>query len=221
MLDYLKQSFTPVDDRADALLEEACNYINRIHRVKGISTCAFHYAEIRGSVHGEHYQGEEIVVSTKTQFPVLAAIHELGHAIDGVFLNSAQGFGTPDDPYPSFGSELAEKDVTTLLGHRLAAVSASTYCRSLKRALAERSLAAGQAQEILKLLGVRECWARSYEMFVAYRNPGTALARQMDVERGLWTQIGGVVVHNYWQRDDFEEVEVCIVRIFEKLQWLM
>jgi hypothetical protein len=221
MLDYVEASFKPAEERAEALLHEACSYLHAVHGVDGVSTYEFFLDELPAGMHGQHRQAEEVVVSTKTPFPVLSAIHEIGHAIDAVFLNSVQGYGTPSDPYLYFGSNLAEQDPNSLLSDWLAAVQASNYWTNLQSALKESTITKGQAAEIQKLLKVRECWARSYEMFIAYRKSGTSLSKQMDNERKQSVTIGGTTVQNYWQGNDFDPIQVCIEEAFKKIGWLL
>ena len=93
LLGRLRDSFNPEDTRAEALRDESCKYIEAIHGVAGRATYAYHFAEISGDVHGWHEQGEYVAVSTRSPFPVLASIHEIGHALDAVFLNSVQFAG--------------------------------------------------------------------------------------------------------------------------------
>ena len=76
-------------------------------------------------------------------------------------------------------------------------------------------------QEIRKLLKVRELWARSYELFIWRRHPGSALDAIKSVECGESARVGSTTIHNYWQDDDFNPIEQEIEAVFRRLGWLI
>ncbi|CAN5519458.1 hypothetical protein BH11ARM2_BH11ARM2_23440 [soil metagenome] len=217
----------PDDLRAEALLHESCGYIETIHGVEGRAGLIFAYDALAPGTNGEHYQALEVVVSTGSQHPVLTTIHEIGHVLDGSFLNSVQTGASPTVPPGFYASDMAERvkgtelEGSTLLCGWFSAIRASAHPQALQRALAEDEMTDAMAKEIRKLLRVRELWARSYELFVARRHPGSVLAAEMGVECNDSTQIGSIVVTNYWMDDDFSPIEVEIERLLRRLGWLM
>jgi hypothetical protein len=75
--------------------------------------------------------------------------------------------------------------------------------------------------EIRKLLKVRELWARSYELFICRWHSRSDLAEGMSVECGKSARVGDLTIHNYWQGDDFLEIEHEIEEVFRKIGWLI
>lgn len=57
-------------------------------------------------------------------------------------------------------------------------------------------------------------------MYIAYRANSAMIARQMDLERAFSVRIGPITAYNYWQGNDFDQIEACIHEIFAKLGWL-
>jgi hypothetical protein len=227
MLDRLSDSFHADSLRAEALLREIARIIEEIHGVEGKANYHFDLAELNPGVHGEHTQAYEVIVSSSSPRRRLACIHEFGHALDGAFLNSVQFGGSPSDPPIEYASDYAERaegtvlEGETLLCAWLASVRASNYCKALAGALSTPSTAPATSNQISKLLSVRELWARSYELFVCRRHPKSTLADEMRVECSDSIRIGQFTVHNYWQDDDFEDVEHEIEQIFRRLGWLI
>ena len=226
MLERIRDSFAPDDNRAEALLDECCGYISRVHGVHGGAQYTYYYTELAVGVNGRHLQSNFVVVSTRAAFPVLASVHEIGHALDAVFLNSIQINRPPDDPPLEFASDMAEATQDsagqegTLLCPWLAAVRRSTHWKNLVAVLNEPSISKGQAEQIKKLLNVRELWARSYELYISRRDSERGIGTQMDVECRDSALIGSVLVHNYWQGEDFDSIAAECDTIFRRLGWL-
>jgi hypothetical protein len=226
LLDRLRDSFSPEDARAEALCDRACSITASLHGVEGRATYTFHLTELEGDVQGKHDQNEYVVVSSKSPAPVVAAIHEMGHVLDAVFLNSIQVGANPSDPPWKYSTDMAEAAVgtpeegETLLCDWLDSVRSSSHWLNLDRALSESTITTGQAEQIKKLLKVRELWARSYELFVALRCSEESVRERMNSERQECAQIGSSVVYNYWQAEDFNRIEMSIEQVFRRLGWL-
>ena len=108
----------------------------------------------------------------------------------------------------------------TLLCEWLRNVRGSAHHLGLLRALSERTITQGQADQIRKLLKPRELWARSYELFIGLRCSDEEVRQRMTAERHERAQIGSTVVYNYWQAGDFDAVEGSIEQAFRRLGWL-
>jgi len=227
MLDRLKGSFIPDDERANALLTEVTKWTEAIHGVEGRAEYYFAIEELVPGVNGIHDRGFEVVINSGARNRVLAGIHELGHVLDAVFLNSVQLGGSPSDPPFEYATDIAEeleatdRKGTSLLCSWLAKVRTSQYHQNLKALSAAHELPPSLAVEVRKLLKVRELWARSYELFVCRRHPGSSLAHEIDVECMDSVTFGGFTAHNYWQGDDFNGVESEIETVFRRLGWLI
>jgi hypothetical protein len=227
LLDRLRDSFAPEGVRAEALVDDSIRFIEAVHGVAGRASYTFHYVDrLPGGAHGWQEQGEYVVVSAASRFPVLASIHEIGHALDAVFLNSVQFAVGPNDAPADYASDLAEvaegtKDQgRTLLCGWLSAVRTTSHYRSIVETRGLEVITSGQAEQLRKLLRVRELWARSYELFIARRHPRSKIGREMNIECKDRAQIGSNVVYNYWQARDFDEVDAEIEQIFARLGWL-
>jgi len=90
MLDRIRDSFTPDDARAEALLAEACNYIDRVHGVGGRALYTFGYGELPGIGNASHLQADFVIINTKAERPVLATVQgndfdQIDVSIEGVF----------------------------------------------------------------------------------------------------------------------------------------
>jgi len=227
MLNHLRDSFTADDKRAEALLEKVCHYIERVHRVEGVAQYYFSVEELMAGAHGIHDRGVEVAVNSLTIHPVLVGIHELGHVLDGAFLNCIDLGGSPSDPPFEYASDLADNPrlaknpIAPLLTNWFVAVQTSSYHRCLTKSAVEDDVSEPIQWQIRKLLRVRELWARSYEPFICRRNPKSKIAAQMDVECRDSALVGGARVHNYWQGNDFDSVENEIEIIFRRLGWLI
>ena len=147
-MNRLRESFMTDDIRARALLEPACGYVDQIHLVQGVAGYEFFLDDLPDGIHGEHYLGEAVVIGSKTVHQFLAAFHEFGHALDGSFLNSIQGYGTPQAPHGfAYGSNLADSDPSSLLGDWLSAVRSSAYFATLNDVLDVLQVSPAQAKE--------------------------------------------------------------------------
>ena|GEM_PF-1761231 len=147
--------------------------------------------------------------------------------LDAVFLNSVQLGLTPDEPPLEFATDMAESVESsasrgsTLLCPWLTAVRSSTHWNNLVAALRESVITQAQAEQIAKLLKVRELWARSYELYIARRSTDRVLKHQMGVECSESAQIGSILVYNYWQDGDFDAIQAELDTILRRLGWLM
>jgi hypothetical protein len=152
----------------------------------------------------------------------LATVHEFGHVLDGVFLNSIQGHGTPLVPSVQFASDIAEDDrsSSSLLAGWWEAVKASGHYESISKARKQEGVGQPIQKVLDNLLKARELWARCYEMFIARRTSSLQIAGNMAQERGLSAPVGEVTVYNYWQGNDFDEIDVSMSELFERLTWL-
>jgi hypothetical protein len=194
--------------------------------VVGRASYTFHLSELHGGAAGKHDHNGHTIVNSKSRAPVLAAIHEIGQALDAVFLNSAQLGASPDDPPWEYATDMAEAvegtpDAgETLLCDWLSSVRVTSNHLNLARALREPTISQGQADQIKKLVKSRELWARCYELFIAIRCSDKEVRRKMAAERHEFAQIGSTVVYSYWQPGDFDAVEGSIEQAFMRLGWL-
>lgn len=223
MLRPLGDSFSPYDDvPSEGLLDEVCRYIHAVHGVEGQAFYHFGFDDLGINTHAEHTAGYEIVINRQCKYPILAGIHEMGHALDAVFLNSIQVPGkTPDYPPDDYSSDmaLAKDSDRDLLSGWLGAVQSTQHFQNLIMALTEDGLTPLLAGEIKKLLNVRELWARSYELYICNRHKGTDIDRQMGVECSEAAYVGSLIINNYWQGSDFNNVEDEIGKLFRRLGW--
>ena len=226
MLESLRSSFTPEDRRSLAILDESCRIVDGVHWVYDRALYTYSYEELPPGQSGIHMQGDYVVVSTRARHPLLASIHEIGHALDAVFLNSIQVGASVIEPPLEYASDMAEaaenapQQGRSLLCGWWSAVRRSHHFQSLVDSLRESEITPAQAFEIEKLLKARELWARSYELFIARQSSARLIASQMDVECSDRVRIGSVVTHNYWQDADFSPVEAELWNLFEKIGWM-
>jgi hypothetical protein len=108
VLDRLRDSFITENPRAESLLEEVCRWIEVVHGVSGVGSYYFALEELDAGKHGEHIQGFEVIVNSLTNLRTHAGIHEMGHVLDGVFLNTVESGGNPAEPPLEFASDIAE-----------------------------------------------------------------------------------------------------------------
>ncbi len=227
MLNRLRESFTPDNDggRSEAHLDEICRLIDEVHLVQGQADYDFAFSELPYGVHGRHAVSFEVLISSQTPYPTLAGLHEMGHVLDGVFLNSVQFGDDPLDPPLQFASDLAKgidgfrDEDTDLLRPWWVAVQASTHHKILLQADDRLESKSPVSKEVKILLKVRELWARSYELYICRRHKGESINEQMVVECSHNHWVGELQVFNYWQGSDFDDVEQEIDRLFRRLSW--
>jgi hypothetical protein len=224
MLERVRSSFRPEDHRSEALLEVTCGFINAVHGVEGRADYTFALMDLGQGTRGVHDQGFEVLVNTLATNRVIATVHEIGHAIDGVFLNSVE-MGCAVSSYPTpYASDIAATAGVSgglLLSGWLEAVQRSNNYQALRAVQAMPNLPEKLEEAINYLLSVREMWARSYELFIARRHPDTVLSAEMDRETHERAEIAGSVVYNYWQGNDFDQIDQEIEQVFRRIGWLM
>src|SRR5579862_659558 len=104
---WIGQSFH-VSPSANKIADQVFALVDQVHGVSGVASLRITSGPLYEGWTGQFDPySREITLSPEAIYPLSAAIHEIGHALDAVFLNSASGFGTLPRPDVRYASQHA------------------------------------------------------------------------------------------------------------------
>ena len=212
----IEHSFV-VERGAIRLSKSVFKIINEVHGVEGTANYKFIRKPITNE--GYHKPGEYIIVSTNAAYPLLTGVHEIGHSLDDLFLNSLHGFGTLDNPYRFSASELAFLGDDDLLQDWFQAVKGTEKYQTLLD-VRRKSNTVEQFDLLAYFTSAVEIWARSYEQFIATncQNREIKVEFQRQKRDQLQTFSGGVRL--YWTNKDFVPINRAMKMLFRSIGWM-
>jgi hypothetical protein len=215
----LSQSFS--SSHADqAFASQLLNAIDTVHGVQGITGLRIERGALPEGWNGQFDPyTRTVTVSTSAQAALSTGAHEVGHALDAVFLVSASNMGRIEGPVTLYASQYAASDRGVLVNW-LQSVLATSAVQDLRQLRASFAFMSDEWHELAYLIDVRELWARSYEQFIGSNAKDDDLKAQFLQASQRESQVGGRKIRVYWTQEDFRPVEREMKRLLESLGWM-
>ncbi|MBE0439591.1 MAG: hypothetical protein IBX57_07530, partial [Gammaproteobacteria bacterium] len=191
-------------------VDELLTHIDKVHSVKGLPEIPVVKIRKKGTEHGYFDAAGEIGLRDTASEPQLTVAHEIGHYIDY--------FGFFGRGYSSVNSELFNDWRRAIKKSPEVKNLVNIIYGDLDNEAAELGLVYDK-KHVKYLLEPEELWARSYAQWVASKNVGSEVAKQL--EQRLERQNKAVL--NYtrqWKPDNFKAIFDAIDDIFKTTGWL-
>jgi hypothetical protein len=196
---------------ADRLL----SVINTVHGLEGVATLHIERKPLPYGWNGQFDPySRTATVSPEAPFPLSTGVHEIGHALDAIWLVTASNLGRPDGPITLYASQYAANGRGRLLNW-LEAVTRSQPIIEGYEALRRLKFMSSEWEDLQYLLRPAEIWARCYEQFIAQHSRDAHLNAEFGLKRSQEEQVGDRKVRVYWTQEEFNPVEHEIKLILE------
>jgi hypothetical protein len=101
------QSFAPARGATD-YARHLGEVINEVHGIEGMTRITIHRKKLPDDIDGLwDFYAKSVTVAKHAPNPLTTGIHEIGHALDALFLNAASGYGSLQRPSTEYATEHA------------------------------------------------------------------------------------------------------------------
>ncbi len=212
----IAQSFTPILG-VKSYSKQMLGAIDEVHGVPDITPLVIRKATLERGIEGEFDSFKrEVRVSRDALHPLTTGFHEVGHALDFLFLNVASGYL----PRQGWASEIALKGGKGLLAEWVNLTYASRPVSELYLAQASLDKVSEDYELTLYYFDIREIWARSYEQFIGQNCNDRDARIEFSAKRRKTVRLGSRALRVYWTYKEFAPIEKEIRAIFRALGWL-
>jgi hypothetical protein len=216
----MDQSFQGKTDADKLFAEQLVRAIESVHGVQGIIPVPIERQPLPYGWNGQFDPyTRTITISPNAPFPLSTGAHEIGHALDGVFLVQASQLGRLDGPTSLYASQYAV-DNRGILTDWLEAALQTHRVKELEQIRRQFSFMSAGWNELAYLLYPTEIWARAYEQFIATLTRDADLQAQFQQKSQKELQVGDVKCRVYWTQEEFHLIESEIRRVLESLGWM-
>ena len=194
--------------------------IDSVHRVAGITQVPCDRMPLPKTWQGQFDPyTRTVTVSPDALLPLTTGVHEIGHAIDALFLVTASQLGRLDGPITLYASEYAVQGKGLLVDWFVKAKQSRPIQEISQMALGA-PLMSVDWYEATYWLDPKEVWARAYEQFIAELTNDSELKAQFQQKRRDELEIGTRKTRVYWSEGEFEPIAQEIKRLLQMLRWM-
>jgi hypothetical protein len=216
----MDQSFQGKTDADKPFAEQLVRAIESVHGVQGIISVPIERKPLPQGWNGQFDPyTRTITVSPNAPLPLATGTHEIGHAIDALFLVSASQLGRLDGTITLYASQYAVQGRGILVDW-LEKMNQSRPILELAQASLKVGFMSEEWKEAQYWLNPTEMWARAYEQFVAENTADTNLPVQFQQKRLDEAFFGDRKIGVYWTTEEFVSIAREIKRVFESLGWM-
>jgi hypothetical protein len=216
----MDQSFQGKTQADKPFAEQLVHAIESVHGVQGIILVPIERKPLADGWNGQFDPyTRTVTVSPNAPLPLTAGVHEIGHALDALFLVSASKLGRLDGPISLYASQYAVNGRGRLVDW-YQAIRQTSAVNELQQIRTSFPFMSAEWHEITYVLDIRELWARSYEQFIG-TNTGDADVKAQFLETlQRESEVGGRRFRVYWMQEEFQSIEREIKRLLEFLGWM-
>jgi hypothetical protein len=216
----MDQSFHGKTEADRPFVQQLTAAIESVHGVQGITSVPI---ERKPLPHGWNGQFDPytrtVTVSPAAPLPLTTGVHEIGHAIDALFLVSASNLGRLEGAISLYASQYAVNGRGVLVDW-YQAVRQTSAVNELQQIRASFPFMSDEWHELAYVLDIRELWTRSYEQFIGTHTGDADLNVQFLETSRRESEVGGRKFRVYWTQEQFQPIEREIKRLLEFLGWM-
>jgi hypothetical protein len=200
--------------------EQLVRAIDSVHGVQGIISVPIERKPLAPGWNGQFDPyTRTITVSPNAALPLATGAHEIGHALDALFLVSASNLGRLDGPISLYASQYAVQGRGSLVNW-YEYVKQSRPFIELIQGLSRERFMSDAWNDARYWSDPRELWARAYEQFVAENTDATELKDQFRRKRLDEAFIGNRKIRVYWTQEGFQTISNAIRHLLKSLGWM-
>ena len=190
--------------------------IDQVHGVQGITDLSIRKVHLEQSYGEFEYLKREIRISTDAPYPLCTGFHEVGHALDALFLNSVSGY-TLSQGEASLIAADARKGV---LRDWFSVAFQSPPVKAFYEVLRHSPVDSIDYLDASYYIDPAEVWARSYEQFIAQNCKDLHAKEEFSLKRRTKIDFGEAKLRVYWTYQEFVPIQTEIRKALHSIGWL-
>jgi hypothetical protein len=216
----MDQSFHAKTEADRPFAQQLTAVIESVHGVQGIISVPIERSPLPHDWTGQFDPYTRTVsVSPNAPLPLTTGVHEIGHAIDALFLVAASKLGRLEGPISLYTSQYALQG-RGLLVDWYQEIKRSRPFTELAQSLSGTGFMSDAWNEAQYWLLPMELWARAYEQFIAENTDDADLQAQFRQKRLDEASIGDRKIKVYWTTEESQRISLEIKRLLESLGWM-